>query len=152
MSTKVALQSLVYNILDVKSSNLGKPKSHKNFTSRLMDVKCFKERNNGRCIKVGASIWSIPTSRNVARCLWEPLSRLSRQAPVRMDFAEKSAAPRERRRAGAALTLCRTGGSVKDVVCCSLRLCGGMNEKLAISAEFLEPACEIGGLIANDPV
>ncbi len=65
---------------------------------------------------------------------------------------EKSAAPRERRRAGAALTLCRTGGSVEDVVGCSLRLCGSMNEKLAISAEFLEPACEIGGLIANDPV
>ena len=54
--------------------------------------------------------------------------------------------------AGAALTLFRTSGSVKDVVGRSLRLCGGVNQKLAIIAQLLEPAGDIGGLITNDRV
>ena len=43
-----------------------------------------------------------------------------------------------------------TRGSVKDVVGRSLRLCGSVNQKLAIIAQLLEPAGDIAGLIVND--
>ena len=45
-----------------------------------------------------------------------------------------------------------TRRSVKDVVGRSLRLGGGVNQKLAIIAQLLEPAGDIGGLILNDSV
>src|ERR1700730_5177105 len=115
-----------------------------------MDVKPFKERDNGRCIQMGAvNLRSISV---ISKCLSVSLGAAFASLPscsVQNGLRAKKARRLVR---GAALTLCRTGGSVEDVVGCSLRLCGSMNEKLAISAEFLEPACEIGGLIANDPV
>ena len=43
-----------------------------------------------------------------------------------------------------------TRGSVQDVVGRSLRLCGSMNQKLAIVAQLLHPAGDIAGLIVND--
>ena len=42
-------------------------------------------------------------------------------------------------------------GSTKDVVGRSLRMCGSVNQKLAIVAQLLEPSCDIGGLIVDHP-
>jgi len=41
-------------------------------------------------------------------------------------------------------------GSAKDVIGRVLRLCGSMNEKLAIIAKLLQPAGNICSLIRND--
>ena len=69
----------------------------------------------------------------------------SSASPFRPVFSDHSfydiAAPA--RCAGAALTLFRTSGSVEDVVGRSLRLRGGVNQKLAIIAQLLEPAGDV---------
>jgi hypothetical protein len=57
---------------------------------------------------------------------------------------------RRPRKERAPANLFGTRASVKDVVGHSLRLCGGMDQKLAIIAQLLEPAGDISGLIMND--
>jgi len=59
---------------------------------------------------------------------------------------------RRPREARAPANLLGTTSSVKDVVGCSLRLCGGVNQKPAIVAQLLKPAGDIASLITNDCV
>jgi hypothetical protein len=42
--------------------------------------------------------------------------------------------------------------NVQNVIGCLLRLCGSVNQKLAIIAELLQPAGDVRGLITNDRV
>jgi hypothetical protein len=42
--------------------------------------------------------------------------------------------------------------TIKNVIGGTLRLCGGMNDKLAIRAKLLEPTCNVSRLVLNDCV